>query len=80
MFTMRKMNSCRKSNGKPSNNFIRKTWENMMADKCYTKGVLDSNTKQKVVACRYGNYFGPENCYIDYVEQLPFGTCYVDSE
>lgn len=61
-------------------NNLRKTWENMMAGKCYTKGVKDSDTKQKVLACRKGNYFSPDNCYYAYVKQLPNGTCYVDGE
>lgn len=67
-------------NGKGSNNHLRRIWENMMAGKCYTKGIMDSDSKQKVLACRKGNYFCPENCYFCYVEELPFGTCYVDGE
>lgn len=74
------MNNCIKSNGKVSNNHLRRIWENMMAGKYYTKGIMDSDTIQKVLACRQGNYFETENCYFTYVKQLPLGTCYVDGE
>ena len=55
-------------------------WRNMMNGKCYTKGTRDSMTKDKVMASRSGNYFGPDVCYFDYVANLPEGTCYVDGE
>lgn len=57
-----------------------KFWENMMNSKCYTKGVKDSKTKHKVLATKQENYFSPETCYFAYVNELPFGTCYVDAE
>lgn len=59
---------------------MRKYWENMMSNKCYTKGIFDSNTKSKVLATRVENYFGPDSCYFDFVKNLPSGTCYVDCE
>ena len=57
-----------------------KYWDNMINGRCYTKGVRDSKTKNKVLATRKENYFGPDCCYFDYVRNLPFGTCYVDGE
>lgn len=57
-----------------------KFYDNMMNNKCFTKGIKDSTTKCKVLATRNANYFGPDDCYFAYVSELPFGTCYVDSE
>lgn len=57
-----------------------KYWTNMMNNKCYTKGVNDSKTKQRVLATRKENHFNPDDCYFAYVNELPFGTCYVDAE
>lgn len=66
--------------GKGSDKHLRKIWENMIAGKCYIRGIIDSDSEQKVIACRKGNYFGPENCYFAYIQELPFGACYVDGE
>jgi hypothetical protein len=55
-------------------------YENMMKNKCYTRGIDDSKTKSKVLATKRENYFNPDDCYFAYVSELPFGTCYVDSE
>jgi len=55
-------------------------WRNMMDGKCYTKGAFDSKVAYRVLATRHENYFSPETCYIDYVANLPDGTCYVDAE
>lgn len=57
-----------------------KFYNNMMNNKCFTKGTKDSTTKRKVLATRNENHFGPDDCYFAYVSELPFGTCYVDSE
>lgn len=57
-----------------------KFYENMMNNKCFTKGIKDSKSKRKVLATKNKNNFGPDDCYFAYVSELPFGTCYVDSE
>lgn len=57
-----------------------KFYENMVGNKVYTKGVKDSKTKQKVLATRHENCFSPDTCYFAYINELPFGTCYVDAE
>lgn len=57
-----------------------KFYNNMMNGKCFTKGIKDSTTKQKVLATKKENYFSPEHCYLAYVNELPYGTCYVDAE
>lgn len=59
---------------------MRNYWENMMAGRCYTKGEFDSRTKQLVLVTRKGNYFSPDHCYFALVQQLPYGTCYIDCE
>lgn len=68
------------TNKKHRNPYHQKLWEHMMSGKCYTKGIMDSNTSQKVLACYKGNHFAPDNCYFAYTHELPFGTCYVDGE
>ena len=55
-------------------------YKNMMSGKCFTKGINDSTTKQKVLATKKENYFSPDDCYFAYVCELPYGTCYVDAE
>ena len=70
----------RKVNKKEFGIFAYRTWRNMMDGKFYKKGEHDSTTKHKVVACRVGGRFAPDNCYIDYVRNLPQGTFYVDGE
>lgn len=55
-------------------------YDNIMNNRVFTKGVKDSSVKYKVLATREGNYFSPETCYFAYIKDLPFGTCYVDSE
>jgi hypothetical protein len=57
-----------------------KYWEKVMDSKAYKKGEFDSMTNQLVLATRKENYFAPENCYFDYVKNLPNGTIYVDGE
>lgn len=57
-----------------------KYYENMMKNKCYTKGIKDSETKYTVLATRIENCFNPDDCYFAYIKDLPIGTCYVDSE
>ena len=59
---------------------MRRIFENLRADKCYTKGIRDSKSKDIVLASRVGNYFSTDTCYLDYVKNLPYGTCYVDGE
>ena len=65
---------------KKQDNLCDKYYENMMNNKCYTRGIFDSNTKNKVLATKKGNYFSPENCYFAFIHELPAGTCYVDAE
>lgn len=65
---------------KKDNRCMYKYYKNMMTNKCYTKGINDSTTKRKVLATKRENYFNPDNCYFAYVNELPVGTCYVDSE
>ena len=58
-----------------------KYWKNMMIGNFYKKGERDSTTKQKVLAVREGyNTFAPDNCYFDFVHNLPVGVFYVDCE
>jgi hypothetical protein len=60
---------------------MRKYYNNMIVGNFYRKGERDSRTKQKVLAVRKGyNIFGPETCYFDNVDNLPFGVFYVDCE
>jgi hypothetical protein len=57
-----------------------KYYENMMNNKCYTKGINDSKTRHKVLATKNKNYFNPDDCYFAYINELSNGTCYVDAE
>lgn len=63
-----------------NDNYAYKFYENMMKNKCFIKGVEDSTSKRKVLATKNNNHFSPDDCYFAYVNELPFGTCYVDSE
>lgn len=68
------------NNKKLSMDMKQKYYDNIKNNKGYTKGVFDSTTKYKVLATREGSYYSPETCYFAYISELPFGTCYVDSE
>lgn len=63
-----------------NNKYMIKYWENMKLNKLYIKGVNDSMTENRVLATMRENYFNPDDCYFAYVNDLPFGTCYVDAE
>lgn len=65
---------------KKDRNRAEKFYSNMRNGKCFTKGIKDSTTKQKVLATKKENYFSPDDCYFAYVNELPYGTCYVDAE
>ena len=64
-----------------SNKHLYQMWENMRNGNYFIKGKIDSTTRRQVTAVKNGNnYFSPETCYLDYVENLPDGTYYVDGE
>jgi hypothetical protein len=59
---------------------LKQLWTNMRNGIYYVRGIHDSTTTKRVIASRDGNYFGPDVCFIDYKENLPKGTYYIDCE
>jgi hypothetical protein len=55
-------------------------WQNMMVGAYFIKGIRDSATKEAVLASNHDNYFGPDVCYWAKIDELPYGTYYIDGE
>ena len=55
-------------------------WQNMINGLYFIKGIRDSATKEAVLASSGDGYFGPGVCYWARIEELPYGTYYIDGE
>jgi len=59
---------------------IKNTYENLARGKFFIKGKRDSSTSMQVLAGRGKKKPTHNNCYWEYVYNLPAGTRYVDGE
>jgi hypothetical protein len=60
--------------------FEKQVWKNMREGRYFIRGERDSQTVERVLAARKGNYFGPDNCYWALIKDLPDGAYYIDGE